>query len=144
MTSLRVGPTPIAIIPTGYVSPSSSAFMACVVLWATKSISSSGMSESSITRVNASSMPSETPLFESCVVGTVDTESMEPSAESSATAFVNVPPTSIPIRILRRGGFAGDTSGGGKLSGRGGESEEGTTVMRAPPIIKIQRRPVGA
>ena len=113
MTSFFVGPTPMASIPTGYVSPSSSAFMAWVVLCATRSMSPSSMPALPMTLPKASSMPSDTPRSAVWVVGTVETDTMDPDSESIATAFVNVPPTSIPMRTRLRCRCCGCGGSGG-------------------------------
>ncbi len=65
------------------------------------SISSIPIPVSSIIFFNAITIPSETPFSELCVVGTVDFTKSEPVFTSIATAFVKVPPTSIPTLILR-------------------------------------------
>ena len=49
---------------------------------------------------NTVTIPADTPRSDVCVVGTVDEERISPVTISNAMAFVNVPPTSIPILIL--------------------------------------------
>ena len=103
-------PFAIPMIPTFATSPSSRAFVACVVLCAIKTTSSGSMlflvrqfSKHSIT-------PAATPISWSCVVMTTDSPIISWVSLSSATAFVCVPPTSMPTRIflspmLRRSPF---------------------------------------
>jgi len=45
-------------------------------------------------------IPSETPFSDVCVVRTVDFPKISPDLRSNATAFVKVPPTSMPTRTL--------------------------------------------
>ncbi len=53
-----------------------------------------------------STTPRATPSAAVWVVGTLDRPTRRSVAASTATACVNVPPTSMPIRILRRSGTA--------------------------------------
>ena len=60
-------PVPVAIMPTGDTSPSKSALVACVVLWATKTISSPA--SLSLIAENTLTTPAATPSAALCVVG---------------------------------------------------------------------------
>jgi hypothetical protein len=59
------------------------------------------MAEDFSNRFIDSTTPSATPLVERCVVGTIAVPIRSPDEASSATACVNVPPTSIPILTRR-------------------------------------------
>ena len=84
--------------PTGATSPSSSALVACVVLWARKTTLSGATPEFASTLRNTSTTPSATPLACACVVSTECRPTTSRVALSISTALVNVPPTSMPMR----------------------------------------------
>ena len=87
--------------PTGATSPSSSAFIACVVENATSSMPWP-VSPSLATSIRTTSAtPSLTPPGAWCVVGWIASASGCASPGTIATAFVKVPPTSIPTRTGR-------------------------------------------
>ena len=95
----RSGAVPIPITPTRATSPSSSAFIACVVEKLTSSTRSRSGLISASSFARASATPSLTPASAACVVGTVASACTWSVRPSTATAFVNVPPTSIPTLI---------------------------------------------
>ena len=94
-------PAAIASIPTGATSPSSSALVACVVECAMSTTSPAVMPPSSISRDSDCTIPAATPRLSVWVVGTFAVATSSKFAASIATAWVKVPPTSMPTRILR-------------------------------------------
>ena len=88
------------ITPTGATSPSSSAFMACVVENATSSMRSVVAEPLDSIRTTVAT-PSLTPPGAWCVVGWTASASGCASPGTIAIAFVKVPPTSIPTRTGR-------------------------------------------
>ena len=92
-----IPPGPMPSTPTQATSPSIRALVAWVVLWATKITSSGAISFSLKQFWNAFTTPAATPYLSSCVVLTEDFPMISCVALSIATAFVWVPPTSIPI-----------------------------------------------
>ena len=96
------GAAPMPITPTGATSPSSSAFIACVVEKATSSIDRPSPSRSTSIRTTVAT-PSLTPPGAWCVVGCTASASGCASPGTIAIAFVKVPPTSMPTRTGRRG-----------------------------------------
>ena len=90
-------PLPMPIMPTFATSPSISALVACVVLCAIKTTSFGEMSFFCRHSLKHSITPAATPILSSCVVLTMDSPMISCVLLSIATAFVCVPPTSIPI-----------------------------------------------
>ena len=90
-------PLAIPMIPTLATSPSIKALVACVVEWATKITSSGEILFSFKQFWKLWTTPAATPRGSSCVVLTVDFPTISWVALSIATAFVWVPPTSMPI-----------------------------------------------
>ena len=90
-------PLAIPITATLDTSPSSSAFVACVVLWATKRTLVASTPVFVRTSLNTFTMPSLTDFSDECVVGVTECATTSPFGFSTATAWVNVPPTSMPI-----------------------------------------------
>ncbi len=84
----------------GATSPSSRAFVACVVPWAMKMTSSGRISHCSMTLCSTCTMPAATPSAAVWVVGTFTLPTTSKVSLSMATASVKVPPTSIPIRTF--------------------------------------------
>ena len=88
---------PSARTPTLATSPSSRALVAWVVEWAMSTTSSGAMPVSSRSRCIDWTTPAATPSSWSCVVGTTALPTSSVRATSTATAWVKVPPTSMPI-----------------------------------------------
>src|SRR5438876_2923018 len=95
---LRSGRRPRPTTPTRPTSPSSSAFTACVVEWVTSSMRSAPTLAA--TSATARTTPAATPAGSRCVVGNTAVAITVPEASDRATALVNVPPTSTPMRTL--------------------------------------------
>src|SRR6266704_1953439 len=91
-------PRPMPRTPTAATSPSSRALVACVVLWAMKTTSPGLTAAPASTRRNASITPAATPSRAVCDVGTTACPTIAWVSSSTITAFVKVPPTSMPIR----------------------------------------------
>src|SRR3989441_3983061 len=94
-------PGPMPRTPTAATSPSSSALVACVVLCAMKTTSPGLTAAPASTRRKASITPAATPSRAVCVVGTTACPTIAWVSSSTITAFVKVPPTSMPIRTKR-------------------------------------------
>ena len=95
----KSGLAPSPITPTRGTSPSSRAFIACVVEKATSSTDAARSPSVSRSCARAAATPALTPWPCSWLVGTTASATSANGAGSIATAFVNVPPTSTPIRI---------------------------------------------
>ena len=87
-----------ASVPTFATSPSSSAFVACVVECAMNAIRPALTPGVSSARRIPATIPAATPSGASWVVGTLMRATTSPLVASTATTSVNVPPTSIPTR----------------------------------------------
>ncbi|WIB36927.1 hypothetical protein DEJ15_08210 [Curtobacterium sp. MCJR17_043] len=92
------GPRPMPIIPTGATSPSSSAFVAWVVPCARNTTSPGDRPIVASSSWSAVTMPCATPSGWSWLVGVLAWPMSRSVAASMATASVNVPPTSMPMR----------------------------------------------
>ena len=79
-------PQPMPITPTLATSPSSNAFVACVVLCATKQISSGSAQACFITSLKTRIIPSETEWTALCVVGVTAQAIIRLLGVSTATA----------------------------------------------------------
>jgi len=95
-TRLRSGRRPIPMMPTAAASPSTNAFTAWVVEWVTRSMFSAPTCSAS--SATACTTPAATPPSAVCVVGTTTVATIDRPVISTATALVNVPPTSTPTR----------------------------------------------
>ena len=93
-------PDPSVIMPTGETSPSSSALVAWVVPWAMKTTWSALRPALSMSRWRDSMIPAATPSRAVWVVGTLTEPTSSNVVSSIATASVNVPPTSMPMRTF--------------------------------------------
>src|SRR5690242_12180373 len=88
------------MIPTTAVSPSSNAFTACVVLCATSETPASLTAGWASSVFNTCTTPCATPSGAVCVVGMSASANNAYGCVCTATALVNVPPTSTPRRSL--------------------------------------------
>ena len=95
---LSSGAAPIPITPTRATSPSSSAFIACVVEYATSCTLSRSSPSSANSSPSASATPCATPVGSWWLVGTTAWARSSTGWAETATALVNVPPTSTPTR----------------------------------------------
>jgi len=93
------GSTPMPITPTRATSPSRSAFIACVVEYATSSTRPRSSPRSSSSARSTAATPSVTPAAAVWLVGTTACARSVSGCRVSATALVNVPPTSTPTRM---------------------------------------------
>ena len=85
-------------MPTRATSPSSSAFVACVVECAMNAIRAASTPGAASARSRPATIPAATPSGASCVVGTLIRATIARVAASTTTTSVNVPPTSMPTR----------------------------------------------
>ena len=92
------GAAPIPTTPTRATSPSSSAFIACVVEKATCSTRRARRRARRAARRSASATPSLTPPAAPCGGRDRRVGAQPTGVASTATALVNVPPTSTPTR----------------------------------------------